>query len=162
MFLEMFSQWQTCPVCLKCSTWNISSFAWSAWRLFTSVPAGDWSIWLFSLWRKLRQRGRPAIESERKNISTWYNFLNSWSNHTKLLDCDDYIAVLWIWKLERKCNFVAEKLEFEYLPCTNPMGFFRCTPFLQRRLVSKYTEWISRRRYPTKQIYHLLVQSEQV
>ncbi len=23
-----------------------------------------------------------------------YNFFNSWSNHTKLSDCDDYIAVL--------------------------------------------------------------------
>ncbi len=58
------------------------SFAWSPWRQFTSVPACDWSIWLSwftSLWRKLRQRGRPAIESERKKFSTRYNFLNSWS-----------------------------------------------------------------------------------
>ncbi len=81
------------------------TFAWSALRLFMSIPACDWSIWLFwftSLWRKFSQRGSPLIENEHKNISTWYNFFNYWSNHAKLSDFDYYIAVLWVWKLERK------------------------------------------------------------
>ncbi len=38
-------------------------------------------------------KGMLAIKSDRKNISMWYNFLNSGLNHTKLLNCDDYIAV---------------------------------------------------------------------
>ncbi len=121
---------------MVCQSFNQKSvyivFAWSALRLFTSVPACDWSIWLFwfsSLWRNFTQCQSPAIESERKNISTWYNFLNSWSNHAKLSDFDHYIAVLCIWKLEQKCHFVAEKLDFEYFElCTNPMGFSNALP----------------------------------
>ncbi len=39
-------------------------------------------------------KGKLAIENEAKNISTRYNFLNLGLNHTKLSDCDDWIAVL--------------------------------------------------------------------
>ena len=43
------------------------------------------------------------------------------------------------------------------MPCTNPMGFSRCSPlYCQRRLVGKSTERISRRRSPTKRIPYIV------
>ncbi len=42
------------------------------------------------------------------------------------MNCDDYVAVL-LKISERKsenCNFIAVKLDLEYLLCTNPIGFF--------------------------------------
>ena len=71
-------------------------------------------------------KGILAIENEHKNISTWYKFLNSGLNHTnfqivmtRLLCCES----------ERKSNFVAEKLDLEYLLCTSPVGFSGAYPF---------------------------------
>ncbi len=34
-------------------------------------------------------KGMLAIEGEHKNISTWYNILNSWLNHTNFSKCND-------------------------------------------------------------------------
>ena len=49
------------------------------------------------------------------------------------------ITLLWFESesQSKNCNFVAEKLDFEYLLSTNPIGFFRCSPLLQRRLMGK-------------------------
>ncbi len=43
-----------------------------------------------------------SIESDCKNISTWYNFLNSGLNHTKLSNCNDTCKVTLCLKSEGK------------------------------------------------------------
>ena len=67
------------------------TFAWSALRLFmSSIPACDWSIWLFwftSLWREASQlRGSPPLKVNVEKYFNLYNYFNSWtwSNHAKL------------------------------------------------------------------------------
>ncbi len=59
-----------------------------------------------------------AIVSEHKNISMWYNFLNSVLNHTKLLNCDNRLMRFESERKSENCNvtlmpFVAEKLDLE-------------------------------------------------
>ena len=79
--------WYGRPVSCKQEQRNkaINLLGWPL-QLFMShvlYPGFDWSIWLFcftSLWCKRD----VCYWSEHKNISTWYNFLNSGINHTKL------------------------------------------------------------------------------
>ena len=101
---------------------------------------------------RILAKGKPAIESERKNISTWYNFFNSWSNHAKLSDFYYYIAVLGIWKLERKLSLHYWKTGFWIFALYKSNGFFFLMLPSQRRLVGKRTERISRWRSPTKRM----------
>ena len=89
----------------------------------------------------LTQRGSPPIESERKNISTWYNFLNSWSNHAKLSDFDHYIAVLWIWKLERKLSLRCWKTWlWIFALYKSNFFFFMLSPYSAGSWVSELSE----------------------
>ena len=86
-------------------------------------------------------KGKPAIESERTSISTWYNYFNSWSNHAKLSDFDHYIAVLWIWKLRMKIvTSLLEKLQLWTFGLCKSNGVFPMLSPFTAWLVGKCTE----------------------
>ena len=110
---------------------------------FCYVSPGLWLVNLAVLvYLPLTQRGSPPLKVNVKifQLGTTFYFLVKSMN----VQC---VRVKIVTSLLKN-----SWLDFEYLLCTNPMGFFRCSPLVQRRLVGKYTERISRRRSPTKRI----------
>ena len=77
-------------VCLRQSRLVIGQFG------FSGLPPSD----------AKPRKGKPTIESERKNISTWDNFFNSWSKSCETfrfwsLQCCLSLCFDWNWKLGR-------------------------------------------------------------
>ncbi len=106
----------------------------------------DSSILSPSIWHK----GMLVIESEYKNISIWYKFFHSWSNHTKLL--------WWLGCCALNQNKTAKIVTSLLRNLTwnssvqNQFWGFLMLSLPQRHFMGKHTKWSSRWVHLTKQI----------
>ena len=113
-------------------------------------------LWLVNLgvliYLPLTQRGSLPLKMHVKilQLATTFEF---WVNYTKLSNVMIRLSCFESERKSKNCNFVAEKLDLEYLLCTNPIGFFQCSSLLQRRFMGKCTEYISCRLSLTKLMF---------